>query len=516
MKSAYKKYLYFSLALMVLFINGCSYLDINLFKNKAVQQTPITPEVVVVEKTDNNENDYLRSIYSEDVDELLNLVHYKDKAIDSLYTTIEYFYFKVDSLQQELEFYNGRVTVNDEFEIPRKFEFAGREFDLSNDRIYQKFSEIFQQEMRTAHRFIPRSGTYFPLFESVLAENDIPDDVKYLAIAESGLASTATSPVGAGGIWQFMPATARSHNLVIDSFIDERRNIFKATEAAAQYLLNSYRFMKNQGADDWLLAMCAYNAGNGGVARVMREQGASDFFDLIMRVDETNKYVWRSAAIKLIFDNEEKLFGTKFEREPSLLAVTRIEKIKLNGHHKLDDWAQAQGTVIKRIWELNPWINLHQRQRARYSAINDLILPAGEYEILLPAESQKNEELLAAAEKKLADRSQGHYTHHTVQRGDTLYGIARRYGTNINNIKSLNNLKSNTIVVGQKLQVMGTISQSPSISRTYTVKSGDSVEGIAKRLNVTPRYLISRNNLNVRQQGGKSIVIIHPGQKLYY
>ncbi len=463
-----------------------------------------------VSGTSRPSDDYLQSIYPDSNEELRNLLYYKDRIIDSLYTKIDYIYFRVDSLHQELLYYDGRVTINHEFEIPRKFEFAGRQFDLSNERAYHMFGEIFERELQAAHRYIPRSGMYFPLFESVLAEHGVPDDIKYLAIAESGLASMATSPVGAGGIWQFMPATARHYNLRIDSFIDERRNIFKATEAAARYLRNSYNYLSNLDAEDWLLSMCAYNAGDGAVARVMREQQATDFFDLIMRVDETNRYVWRTAAIKLIFDYEEELFGEKFEREPSILDVTRKETITLNGHHKIDDWVRSQGTVLRRVWELNPWLNIYQRQRRRYSAINDIVLPAGEYEILLPVDSEPDQELVARAEQVFLDRNHGYYTYHTVRRGDTLYGIARRYGVTVASIQAANNLRSNIIRTGQRLQLFGAQGGSPGSSSissdVYTVRRGDTLSGIAQRSGTSVANLRRMNNL--------SSDLIRPGQNL--
>ncbi len=504
--------------LLLLILSSCSSFNKQKEPDTKLVSDPISEQEKEERAAEIDDLDYLKSIYTDNVPELLNLIYYKDKKIDSLNIMIDYLYFKADSLRQELDYYNGRVMINSDFEIPQQFVYAGRVFDISNERIYHKFSEIFEQELKAAHRYIPRSGIYFPLFDSVFAAYDIPADIKYLAIAESGLSSMATSPVGAGGIWQFMPATARQYNLKVDNFVDERRNIFKATDAAARYLLDSFKFMNNLGSRDWLLAMCAYNAGNNGVARVMREQQAADFFDLIMRVDETNRYVWRAAAIKMIFDNEELIFGTRFEREPSLIEITRSESLQLKGYYQLNDWVQAQGTVLRRVWELNPWINLYQRQRQRYSAINDMILPPGDYEILLPIESEKDFSLLADVERRFQDKNAGYFTHHTVQRGDTLYDIARRYNTTITNIKSMNNLRTNTIHPGQRLQILGTPGSggTSSGSNIYIVKSGDSLESIARRLNVSLNHLLTRNNLSVQERNGRRIVIIRPGQRLYY
>lgn len=516
-KDRFKLLLYAVIAVTLFLAAGCSSGRSSAGKDEPAAGLISTEDMIQVKDPVAVEysapsDDYLATIYPDNKEELRKILFFKDRIIDSLYTKIDYIYFRIDSLHQELQYYDGRVTINPEFEIPRQFEFAGRTFDLTNERLYYMFSEIFERELKAAHRYIPRSGMYFPLFEAVIAQYGIPDDIKYLAIAESGLQSMATSPVGAGGIWQFMPATARQYNLKIDSFVDERRNIIKATDAAARYLTNSYRYLSRLGGEDWLLAMCAYNAGDGSVARVMREQNASCFFDLIMRVDETNKYVWRTAAIKLIFDYEEVLFGKRFEREPSILDITRTETIKLNGHHKIDDWVQAQGTVLRRIWELNPWLNIYQRQRRRYSALNDVVLPPGEYDILLPADSVPNADRVAAAERTFLDRNAGYFTHHTVQRGDTLYGIARRYGVTVASIQQANNIRGNIIRPGQRLQITGvrggtaTGTLSSISSDTYTVRRGDTLSGIAQRSGTTVANLRALNNI--------SGDIIRPGQTL--
>ncbi|MCK4696146.1 MAG: transglycosylase SLT domain-containing protein [Candidatus Cloacimonetes bacterium] len=169
-------------------------------------------------------------------DSLNQVITYKNVEIDSLYSIIEELNFTVDSLAQSLEIANSRVAVNPDFQIPDSIIFAGRTFNLKNERIYSNFEKIYKQELRIAHKFIPRSGKYFTLFDSIFIKYDIPSDTKYLAIAESFLSPMAGSRVGAVGIWQFMPKTAKGFRMRMNSFIDERRNVFRSTEAAAKYL----------------------------------------------------------------------------------------------------------------------------------------------------------------------------------------------------------------------------------------------------------------------------------------
>jgi len=438
----------------------------------------------------------------------------KNIIIDSLYILLEESDFTIDSLYQALEVANSRVAVNQDFIIPDSIVFAGRTFDLTNERIFDKFETIYKQELRVAHKFIPRCGKYFAYFDSVFSNYNVPLDTKYLAIAESRLSPMAGSRVGALGIWQFMPSTAKGFGMQIDSFIDERRNVFLATPAAAKYLLNARSYLKERGTEDWLLAMSSYNAGVGSIAKVIRQQEAYDFFDLLMRVDETHNYVWRAVAIKLIIENEEKIFGNKFDKKEPILENAHLIDLTLKGHYKIDEWAKAQGTSIGKILEINPWIKIYKRSRVKYSAINNVVLPPGKYSVLIPNGNGIDKELLAKIENQFLNENAGFFTHHIVKRGDNLYDIARKYKTTVSRIKSLNHLSSNVIHPGQKLKLYGTGSGGAvqKSNNYHTVKKGDTVGTIAHKLKISQNKLISRNNLKTRN----GIVMIYPGQKLYY
>lgn len=439
-------------------------------------------------------------------DSMRNIFIAQQKKIDSLYNHLDNKNFTIDSLYEELEILKNQVKINLDFQIPDSIIFAGRTFDLTNERIYNKFSKIFNSEVQSAHRFIPRSGKYFAIFDSILAEYDVPLDAKYLAIAESRLTPMATSRVGAAGIWQFMKSTAKGYGMKVNNFIDERRNIFKSTRKAAQFLKNNYFYLQRFGAKDWLLAMSAYNAGPGNIAKIIKQQDSRDFFNLIMKADETHKYIWRAVATKMIFEYEEEIFGKVLKREKPLLEQVRLEKVKLKGYHDLNDWAKAQGTSLARIWEYNAWIKIHRRKRRVYSALNDVVLPPGEYTILVPKKAMKDENLVKIVERNFLNKNSGFYTSHTVKRGENLWKIAKKYNTSVAKIKRLNGLKSNIIHPGQKLNLTG------SKKRVYVVKKGDSVGAIAHKLGVSTKYLLSKNNLKNKN----GFVLIYPGQKLYY
>ncbi len=484
--------------LICIYLTGCAYLR----KDEKIEKKEIVTDRVFSEQYTASSNP----------DTLITIISKQSQEIDSLYLQIDELFYVVDSLQQALEISNNRVAVNDDFIIPDTITFAGTLFNLKNERLQEKFEKIFKNELKAAYKYIPRSGRYFPVFDSIFAEYGVPLDVKYLAIAESGLNAIARSRVGAGGMWQFMPSTAKGYKLKINSHIDERSNVLLTTEAAAKYLINARNYLTERGSDDWLLAFCAYNAGPGSIAKVMKKQGGKSFFDLILRVDETNKYVWRAVAIKMIFEHEEELFGKKFKREESLYKTTKLVSLTLKGHYTIDEWAKHQGTNVSKVWELNPWINIYKRKRSRYSPLNDVILPPGTYEILLPIDAVPNEDQVSSVEKKFMKKNSGYYQYHTVRRGESLYSISRKYRTSVSKIKSINGLRSNVIYPGQKLKLYGSSGSSGSSSTpiqgqsTYTVKKGDTLSGIASRAGISLRKLKSLNNMNSNT--------IYPGQKL--
>lgn len=445
------------------------------------------------------------------IDSLFILIDDQNFIIDSLYYVSQQQALIIDSLRVALDISGNRLSINQKFDFPDTLFFAGRAFDLTNERLYSKFETIYNQELKNAYKYIPRSGKYFAIFDSIFSYYKVPLDVKYLAIAESQLNPMAQSSVGAAGIWQFMPSTAKGFRMRMDSFVDERRDVLVSTKAAAQYLLNSYDYLSNRGVEDWLLTMCAYNAGAGSIAKSIKQQEAYDFFDILMKADETHQYIWRAAAIKLIFDKEEEIFGKKFERQPPLLDYAHLEEVKLKGYYKIDDWAKAEGTTIGRILELNPWIKIYHKNRKKYSAVNNVVLPPGDYKIVIPNGNNKDHAKLAELKEFFLKENAGFFTQHVVKKGDTLYDIAKKYRTTVSKIKSLNGLKSDTIYPGQKLKLNGESTQVQG-NRVYIVKSGDTVGGIASKLGVTTKWLGTQNKL----KSDNGIIIIHPGQKLYY
>jgi membrane-bound lytic murein transglycosylase D len=192
-------------------------------------------------------------------------------------------------------------------QIPDELDFAGEPMPLSDRDIYERMDRellVNTYWQSNALLMFKRAKKYFPVIEPILAKHGIPEDFKYLAVIESGL-TNVVSPAGATGVWQIMPATGRENGLEVNDNVDERYNLEKATEVACKYLLKSKRDLGS-----WTLAAAAYNAGNAGIARRMKEQNVSSYYDLLLG-EETGRYVFRIVALKEILTNPDK-YGFNF------------------------------------------------------------------------------------------------------------------------------------------------------------------------------------------------------------
>ncbi len=498
---------------MVFIISGCSSF-VNLIEEG-------NTSFMLEESISNSDNNSSFEIESEESEEnteesdkveleLNQKLYNYQTTIDSLYGELADKDAHIDSLIFEISRLKDNIIITD-LGFPSEIEFAGQIIDLTIERNLERFEKAYNSELKSAVSYMPRSGRYFALMDSIFTKAGVPIDTKYLAIAESRLSYRAHSPMGADGIWQIMPSTGKHYKMQINDFVDDRRDIFKSTQVAAQLLNDTYRYFSNKGAEDWLLAYCAYNAGMGNVNKVLQAQGGTKFTDLIFKTQETNEYVWKAIAIKYIFENEEKIFAKKFEREPNILEETKVVEVTLKGHYKLDEWAKAQGTNIGSVYELNPWIKIYRQNRQKYSAINDVVLPAGNHNILVPIDAIPDTIKVAELEKQFLNKNAGYFTHHVVKKGDNLYDIARKYKTTVSKIKQLNGMTSNMIRPGQKLKLYGNVSGSGN--GVYTVQKGDSISSISSKLKVTQKTLIAKNNLQKNKSG---VVLIYPGQKLTY
>jgi membrane-bound lytic murein transglycosylase D len=273
----------------------------------------------------------------------------------------------VSEERQEIPVYSGpRVYAP---KLPASLKLFGETVPLDQLEVSDRFDRelIINVYMQgTTVQIIKQMGRWMPLIEARLQANQVPDDFKYLCVAESAL-QQAVSRVGASGFWQFMKGTAPSYGLEVNDNIDERYNVLKATDAACAYLKDAY-----QRLGSWTAAAASYNCGVGGYNSRASSQGSMNFYDLLLP-EETNRYIFRIAALKYILENPSR---TGFIISPSdMYKPYKTKSVFVNySISSLTDFAKQNGTTLKLVKLLNPWLRETSLRNA--SGKN--------YEILLP------------------------------------------------------------------------------------------------------------------------------------
>jgi len=253
-------------------------------------------------------------------------------------------------------FHASKKPWNLLFSYPKgDINFAGEIVPMKWDYYFnkQRFDKEFLITWNTLYQFylyIKRYPLFIPDIEKKLSLSGIPNDFKYLPIAESALREDVVSPAGAAGIWQFMPETAKRFDLQINEYVDERYNIEKATDAAIEYLSILYdKFW------DWTLVAAAYNRWENGIARAMESQRVENYYDLYLN-EETSRYVFRIVAIKYLI---ESYFQNRWVIDAIIGWVYKkpdIQKVEINRIDNLFSWAQSYNQNYKTLKILNPWI----------------------------------------------------------------------------------------------------------------------------------------------------------------
>lgn len=250
-------------------------------------------------------------------------------------------------------------------EMPEGLNFAEELVPIENPDIFERMDkELLVNTYWQSNGLLmfKRAQKYFPIIEPILKKNGIPDDFKYLAVIESGL-TNAKSPAGASGVWQIMKATGRENGLEVNTNVDERYNLEKATEVACDYLQKA----KDQ-LGTWTLAAAAYNAGNAGVSRRLSEQSVTGYYDLLLG-EETGRYVFRIVALKEILSHPDK-YGFNFNTSH---LYKEIPTYKVEVDSAVTDFAQFAkrfGINYKILKLHNPWLrekHLNNKSRKSYT-----------------------------------------------------------------------------------------------------------------------------------------------------
>jgi membrane-bound lytic murein transglycosylase D len=308
--------------------------------------------------------------------------------------------------------------------------FCGERVPVEIQDVKERFEReilISSLDHAQAILWLKRSRRYMPYIEQALKENGMPDDLKYIVIAESALKPYAVSNKGAVGYWQFIPETGKNYGLAVNGNKDERRNFFASTKAALSYLKNLYGMLGS-----WTLAAAAYNMGEEGLLAEIHEQETDNFYRLYLP-NETQRYIFRILSIKLIMQDPAK-YGfrlTDKEYYPPVL----FDRINLEcaADIPVKIIAKSANCSFKEIMDLNP-------------EIRGYFLPKGKHVILIPKGASEGfakryEQLLnshASDQDKLV---------YIVKKGDTLYSIARMFDIPVLSISIWNRLDKRNLSV---------------------------------------------------------------------
>lgn len=242
--------------------------------------------------------------------------------------------------------------------IPSSLSFAGEPVPLDDWEIRERLDRelIVNCNLHSATIFyIKRANRFFPTIEKILAENNVPDDFKYLCVAESGL-DNVVSPAGASGFWQFMRNTASVYGLVVNNEIDERYNLEKSTHAACKYLIQA-----KSSVGSWTAAAAGYNMGIAGVQTQIAKQNENSYYNLFLNT-ETSRYVFRILALKTIYENQNQ-YGFYLDKE-DLYTEIKTKDIAVNGAVDWIEFAKNNNITYKDLRRLNPWIREPKMQNA--------------------------------------------------------------------------------------------------------------------------------------------------------
>ena len=393
------------------------------------------------------------------------------------YSKIEYVAdLPTDTLKRRLEELNARTPFNVEYN-------SGLESVIKN---------YLKNRHQSMTRLMALSDYYFPLFEQVLDNYDLPLEIKYLAIVESALKPRAKSRVGATGLWQFMFGTGKEYGLDVSSYVDERMDPIKATEASAKYLSRLYKIF-----GDWDLALASYNSGPGNVTKAIRRSGGyTNYWNIRPYLPrETAGYLPAFLATMYIFEFADKHDFTPVRPEYTYFETDTVRVKKMISLDQVSEIMKIDTEVIQ---FLNPSYKL------------DVIpfVKNENYTLRLPSDKigtfVTHEEAIYAKAKEEFDKREkplpqlfnvSNKVRYKVRNGDYLGLIARKFGVRVSQIKQWNGLRNNNIGVGKYLTIyprkVGAYAKTKSKVasakpiaaglNTYKVKSGDSLWSIAQR-----------------------------------
>jgi membrane-bound lytic murein transglycosylase D len=368
---------------------------------------------------------------------------------------------------------------------------------MMTDQVAGYISYFSNRGRGTFERAFARSGRYHDMIVSVLKQEGIPQDLIYLAQAESGFHPQAVSRAGARGIWQFMGSRARGYGLQHNLWVDDRQDPEKSTRAAAHHLKDLYAQF-----GDWYLAMAAYNSGPGTVQAAVRRTGYADFWELYRRnvlPKETRNYVPIILAMTIVTKNLSQ-YG--FD-DVSMDTPVAYDSVTINYPVDLHLAAECVGSTPAQLQELNP-------------SLLRLTTPrVGSFELHLPAGTKDQYQTAIAL---IPNDMRLWWRYHKVQPGDTLASLARSYHVTANSIATANHLEGTELEANANIVIpVAPGKHPPSDTATYArritrykVHKGDTVETVAENFGVSPLMVRRWNGLhNGDSLRGRKVLALH-------
>jgi len=347
-------------------------------------------------------------------------------------------------------------------------------------------------------RALARSGRYEDMIRQTLKEEGVPQDLIYLAQAESGFHPLAVSRAGARGMWQFMSSRARAYGLERSWWVDDRQDPEKATHAAAQHLRDLYHEF-----GDWYLAMAAYNSGPGTVQNAVKRTGYADFWELYRRnvlPRETRNYVPIIVAVTIMAKNPDQYGLTSVVKEKPV----PYDSVKIDYPIDLRLVAQCVDASAADLQDLNP--SLIRLKTPAFSGKDK------EFELHVPAGSADRFQSAVAA---IPADKRVWWRYHKVQDGETLASIARRYHTTPRSIVEANRLDDVALTPETRLIIpfapgkeSDTTKYARAITR-YRIRKGDTVESVAENFGVSAKMIRVWNRLKGNNLAGRKILLVH-------
>lgn len=314
-------------------------------------------------------------------------------------------------------------------------EVCGVRLRLEDSEIRERFEREFYNTLHNENvnkMTVNAANWMIPIFKRILAEEGVPEDLMYLAFAESDL-RFSVSAAGAAGLWQLMEIIGKSENLKMNYWVDERHHIEKSTRASMRYLKSMYKKYK-----DWNMVIAAYNVGETNINDNRRFQNVDNFFDLYLN-EQTSRYVFRIYAMKEIFQNP-----TKYGLPAYKIADREVDTLTIKGSvENLALTAQKNGFTYRELRILNPWIKRKG-------------LPDGEWKILIPKKRDPKKFDTSNYNYKVDDLDgfNSREIAYTVAEGDNIFSVCSRYDIEVPDLMRWNKLNSQLLQPGQRLKIM--------------------------------------------------------------